>query len=72
MRPIPILILTASLGLTGCAAARATVLPVCDGHHRRPANPNGSVLEPAEVKPPVAAAPTPATPPSAAAPECSA
>jgi len=39
--------------LAGCASIRSEKAPICDGKHRRPANPYGSVLDPA-------------TPPSAA------
>jgi len=31
--------------LTGCASLKDPEPPVCDGHHRRPANPYGSVLD---------------------------
>jgi hypothetical protein len=71
MRPIPILVLAATLGLAGCAAAGTAALPVCDGHHRRSANPNGSVLDPATAQPPAPAA-APATPASASSSGCGA
>jgi hypothetical protein len=45
MTPTPILILLAA-ALGGCATASSKALPVCDGQHRRPANPYGSVLDP--------------------------
>ena len=45
MRLITILIL-AGLTVAGCASSGAK-LPVCDGWHVRPANPHGSVLDPA-------------------------
>ena len=48
------------LALGACATAASQKLAVCDGKHRRPASPNGSVL--AAAPPPVAA------PSSAAAP----
>lgn len=41
----PLLIAAACVGLAACAAASGSAsLPVCDGRHLRPANPNGSVL----------------------------
>jgi hypothetical protein len=43
------------VALSGCASLRPEKPPVCDGKHRRPANPYGSVLNPAA--PPVAPAP---------------
>lgn len=46
--------------LTGCATTNAQKLAVCDGKHRRPANPYGSVL-------PTAVLPGEPTPASAAA-----
>jgi type IV secretion system protein VirB7 len=64
MTPTPVLILLAA-ALGGCATSTAKSLPVCDGQHRRPANPYGSVLDPA---PATAGAPTPAAPASPAAP----
>lgn len=50
----PILILCLALLLGGCALLKMDEAPVCDGQHRRPANPNGSVLEAAAspVSPP--------------------
>jgi hypothetical protein len=77
MTPTPVLILLAA-ALGGCASATAKSLPVCDGQHRRPANPYGSVLEPSP--PPTAAAPglsprpatPPPTPPAAEPPGCGA
>jgi hypothetical protein len=43
--PRPYLLpLIASLVLTACASTSETKLAVCDGRHRRPANPYGSVL----------------------------
>jgi hypothetical protein len=48
------------LALAACASARSDKLAVCDGQHRRPANPNGSVLTTAPV-----AAPSPGTTPPA-------
>lgn len=32
--------------LSACASTSEGKLPVCDGKHRRPANPHGSVLAP--------------------------
>jgi hypothetical protein len=49
------------LALGACAAATQT-LPTCNGQHRRPANPNGSVL-----LPPAAASSAPAAAPPHAA-----
>jgi type IV secretion system protein VirB7 len=63
MTPTPILILLAA-ALGGCATSTAKSLPVCDGQHRRPANPLGSVLDPA----PAAVAATPVAPTAPAAP----
>jgi type IV secretion system protein VirB7 len=63
MKPTASCLLLALL-LAGCASTGATSLPVCDGKHLRPANPNGSVLDP---KPTAAETPTaPATAPTAA------
>ena len=61
MTPTPVLILLAA-ALGGCATASAGKLPVCDGQHRRPANPYGSVLDPTPQPA------TPATPPPASKP----
>jgi type IV secretion system protein VirB7 len=64
MKTLPILILIA-MAASGCATSSADKLPVCDGKHRRPANPNGSVLDPSS--PPTGtgpAAPAVAPPPS--------
>jgi hypothetical protein len=46
------------LALGACATAPAQTLPTCNGQHRRPANPNGSVL----LAPEAAPAPPPAQP----------
>jgi hypothetical protein len=56
------------LALGACASAPAKTLPTCDGQHRRPANPNGSVLpSPDAAHGPAAPGPAaPATPPPAA------
>ena len=64
MTPTPVLILLAA-ALGGCATSSAKSLPVCDGQHRRPANPYGSVLDPA---PTAAGAAPPAAPAAPAAP----
>ena len=33
-----------AVSLTGCTGTRLAKLPVCDGHHKRTANPHGSIL----------------------------
>ena len=48
-----LLSLVASAALTACATV-PNALPVCDGKHRRPANPHGSVLGPATPAGPTA------------------
>lgn len=53
-----ILVLGATLALGGCSTFGKDKAPVCDGKHRRPANPFGSVLNP---PPPPAAPPGPAS-----------
>lgn len=50
MRLIPLTLAAALLG--GCALTGGDRLPICDGKHRRPANPNGSVLLPTVVDQP--------------------
>lgn len=50
-----VLTFAAVVALGGCATLRTTEPPVCDGRHRRPANPYGSVLDP--PPPPVVAEP---------------
>lgn len=63
MKAIPVLILIA-LTAGGCATSSASHLPACDGKHRRPANPHGSVLEvPAAGVAAPAAPVTPQAPP---------
>jgi hypothetical protein len=54
------LLATCALCLTlgACATATHERLAVCDGRHRRPANPNGSVLAPRPL-PAVASAASP-------------
>jgi hypothetical protein len=75
MTPTPVLILLAA-ALGGCATSTARSLPACDGQHRRPANPYGSVLDPtpAASAPPTAdPAPKPTTaapPPAVSSPGC--
>jgi type IV secretion system protein VirB7 len=39
-----VIVVAALTVLTGCASAPDGKPAVCDGHHRRPANPYGSVL----------------------------
>jgi hypothetical protein len=53
--PMPI-IAAACFALAGCASTADPKLAVCDGKHRRPANPNGSVLT---IAPTGSAAPSP-------------
>jgi len=51
------------LALGACATAPSQTLPTCNGHHRRPANPNGSALlapEAAATAAPAKPAPAPA------------
>jgi hypothetical protein len=43
MKTTSILVLVA-LATSGCATSPSSSLPACDGKHRRPANPHGSVL----------------------------
>ena len=47
--------------LSACATFRAADPPVCDGRHRRPANPYGSILSPAAPYVPAPAADTSST-----------
>ena len=47
------------LALAGCASGSAERAAVCDGRHRRPANPHGSVLT--QAPQPARAASTPVT-----------
>lgn len=42
--------------LSACATFRTADPPVCDGRHRRPANPYGSILSPAAPYVPAPAA----------------
>ena len=60
LRPL-LLCLSGAALLAGCATAstKSAALPVCDGKHRRPANPYGSVLA-GGLKPAVASLPGPA------------
>ena len=62
MKPCLILILAAAAALTACATAGSNALPVCDGKHLRPANPHGSVLNPAKPAASTASAPSGAAP----------
>lgn len=55
-----LMLLAASIALTGCAH-RDPALPGCDGSARRPANPHGSVLAPATTAPGQTTAAPPAT-----------
>ncbi|OGN43902.1 MAG: hypothetical protein A2623_07865 [Caulobacterales bacterium RIFCSPHIGHO2_01_FULL_70_19] len=59
---------TAAAILAGCASLGRDDAPVCDGRHRRPANPHGSTLvpaaAPAQPEPP---APASESPPSRSA-----
>lgn len=64
---IPIFILSATVALGACSTFASPDAPVCDGHHRRPANLYGSVLVPASP-----AAPTPAPPEADAVPNAEA
>jgi hypothetical protein len=60
-RALPLILsLVALAGVAGCATSSGSKPAVCDGHHRRPANPYGSVLQTAP--PATAPAPKPATP----------
>jgi hypothetical protein len=76
MIPKPCLTLLAaalSLPMGACATAGPAPPKACDGHHRRPANPNGSVL--AAPDPSRAASPPPsdsgaAPPPADPTPGC--
>jgi type IV secretion system protein VirB7 len=64
MKAMPVLIL-AALMVGGCATSSASRLPVCDGQHRRPANPHGSVLDVPAAGAAASAAPVaPQAPPS--------
>jgi type IV secretion system protein VirB7 len=63
-----ILVLGGVIALGGCSTFRQAEPPVCDGRHRRPANPHGSVLEP--IPTPVAPEPAPESEtPALASPE---
>ncbi|MDB5457641.1 MAG: hypothetical protein JWP92_3226 [Caulobacter sp.] len=61
MRALP-LVLGAAIALSSCAAVNQASAPICDGKHRRPANPYGSVLDPASPPASSPATPAPATP----------
>jgi len=64
--PRLLMLAAAATVLAGCASLGRDAAPVCDGRHRRPANPHGSTLvsvpAPAQPEPP---APASAPPPSA-------
>lgn len=45
------LLLLLSVLLGGCATGPTDAPPVCDGRHRRPANPYGTILEPSAARP---------------------
>ena len=45
MKTFAVLLLCVSLALGGCSILGKDDPPICDGHHRRPANANGSVLD---------------------------
>ena len=47
MRTTSILVIALAIASAGCASPGGGALPVCDGKHRRPANPHGSVVDPA-------------------------
>lgn len=64
---IPLIL--ASLAASACATTPANRLPVCDGKHARPANPNGSVLDPST---PTTSSAAPAPSPAANQPGCGA
>jgi hypothetical protein len=66
MTPTPVLILLAA-ALGGCATSSAKSLPVCDGQHRRAANPYGSVLDPTP-QPGAPTSPDPSPKPAAPSP----
>lgn len=55
-----VLLLIVLLAAGGCATLAAERAPVCDGRHRRPANPHGSVLaaEHPAASAPIASAPS--------------
>jgi hypothetical protein len=58
MRSLVVLTISA-LALAGCASTGGGKLAACDGKHRRPANPYGSVLTPKPEAQPPAASPKP-------------
>jgi type IV secretion system protein VirB7 len=49
--PALALLCLAAQCLSGCASLAGQEPPVCDGRHRRPANPYGSVLAPTPQTP---------------------
>jgi type IV secretion system protein VirB7 len=60
MRTTSILVMVLAIASAGCASPGGAALPVCDGKHLRPANPHGSVLDPAVAAPPAASPAEPA------------
>ena len=60
MRTTSLLIMALATALAGCASAGGSNAPVCDGKHRRPANPHGSVLDPVAATTPAASPAEPA------------
>jgi hypothetical protein len=60
MRSLIVLTVSA-LALAGCASTGGGKLPACDGKHRRPANPYGSVLTSKPEPQPPAVSPKPKT-----------
>jgi len=60
---VPRFLITGAVCLALAACATASDKPaVCDGRHRRPANPNGSVLVAPQAQAPNATPATPAKP----------
>lgn len=59
-------LVVAVMGLVigGCATSRTPPLPICDGKHRRDANPYGTVLPGVVTPPPAVAPPAPAAKPN--------
>lgn len=64
------LTLLALLSLTACAALQADPAPTCDGRHRRPANPHGSVLGASSAAAPLTPMGSAPTPPPTSFPSC--
>lgn len=57
-----ILVAFGAMALSGCMGTHIKPPPVCDGKHRRTANPNGSILPSLPVPQPASAAPRPDQP----------